>query len=93
VPDDDPLPLLVLADGPWAGALRTAPLPERVACTELVLGAELHAAAAARDAGRVEQVVAWARAHGWAHLPAVRQGAELLERVALAAARRVVLAS
>ena len=93
VPDDDPLPLLVLADGPWAGALRTAPLPERVACTEMVLGAELHAAATARDVGRVEHVVDRARAQGWAHLPSVCQGAELLGRVARAAARPVVLAS
>ncbi len=92
-PDADPLPLLRHADGGWATALRTRPLPERVACTELVLGAELRTAAARRDPAQVHVVVAWAAEHGWAHLPSVRQGAGLLARVARVAARPVSLAS
>ena len=92
-PDADPLPLLVLADGPWAAALRTRPLAERVACTELVLGAELRTAAARRDPARVHDVVAWAAAQGWAHLPSVAQGAALLRRVARVVAQPVTLAS
>ena len=81
------------ADGPWAAALRSLPLPERVACAELVLGAELRTAAARRDPARVHDVVAWAAAHGLAHLPSVHQGAALLRRVARAAAQPVTLAS
>ena len=77
-PDADPLPLLVHADGPWAAALRRRPLADRVACTELVVGAELRTAAARRDPAQVHDVVAWAAEHGWAHLPSVRQGAALL---------------
>ena len=92
-PDADPLPLLVLADGPWAAALRSRPLAERVACTELVLGAELRTAAARRDPARVHDVVAWAAAQGWAHLPSVAQGAALLRRVARVVAQPVTLAS
>ena len=83
----------MLADGPWAAALRTRPLAERVACTELVLGAELRTAAAQRDPARVHEVVAWAAAQGWAHLPSVAQGAALLRRVARVVAQPVTLAS
>jgi hypothetical protein len=92
-PDADPLPLLVLADGPWAEALRARTLAERVACTELVLGAELRTAAARRDPARVHDVVGWAAAQGWAHLPSVAQGAALLRRVARVVAQPVTLAS
>ena len=91
--DADPLPLLRHADGPWAAALRTRPLPERVACTELLVGAELGTAAARRDIAQVHVVVAWATEHGWAHLPSVRQAAALLSRVARVAAQPVSLAS
>lgn len=86
-PDADPLPLLVLADGPWADALRSGSPTRRAACTPLVLGAELRTAAAHRDPARVHLVVAWAAEHGWAHLPSVRQGAALLARVARACAQ------
>ncbi len=92
-PDADPLPLLRHADGPWLATLRTRPLPERVSCTELLLGAELRTAAARRDPAQVHVVVAWAAEHGWAHLPSVGQGAALLSRVARVAARPVSLAS
>ncbi len=91
--DADPLPLLRHADGPWAAALRTRPLPDRVACTELLVGAELRSAAARRDHAQVHVVVAWAAEHGWAHLPPVRQAAALLSRVARVAAQPVSLAS
>ena len=91
--DADPLPLLGLSDGPWAAALRSLPLPERVACAELVIGAELRTAAARRDPARVHDVVAWAAAQGLAHLPSVHQGAALLRRVARAAAQPATLAS
>ena len=91
-PDADPVPLVRLADGPWAEALRAAPLPERVACTELVLGAELRTAAARHDPARVHEVVTWAADRGWAHLASVRQGAALLSRVARAAAQPVTVA-
>lgn len=80
----DPLPVLGLADGPWADALRAAPPARRAACAPLVLGAELRTAAARRDPARVHDVVAWAAAHGWDRLPSVRQGATLLSRVARA---------
>jgi len=89
----DPLPLLGHADGPWVAALRSRPLADRVACTELLVGAELRTAAARRDPARVHLVVAWAAEHGWAHLPSVRQGASLLSRVARVAAEPVTLAS
>ena len=92
LPDADPVPLLVHADGPWADALRLQPLHERAECTELVLGAELRTAAGRRDPARVHEVVAWAADHGWAHLPSVRQGASLLSRVARVAAQPVTLA-
>ncbi len=82
----DPLPLLRLADGPWAERLRDAVPAVRAACTPLVLGAELRAAAARRDPARVHHVVAWAAEHGWAHLPSVQQGSALLTRAARAAA-------
>jgi hypothetical protein len=91
--DADPLPLLVHADGPWADGLRARRLPERVGCTELLVGAELRTAAARRDPARVHHVVAWAADHGWAHLPSVRQGAALLSRVARVATAPVTLAS
>jgi len=91
--DADPLPLVRHADGAWAAALRTRALPERVACTELVVGAELRTAAARRDPAQVRVVVAWAAEHGWAHLPSVHQGAALLARVARVAAQPVSLAS
>ncbi|MFL6169926.1 MAG: DUF6895 family protein [Ornithinibacter sp.] len=91
-PDADPLLILRHADGPWASALRSRPLPERVACTELLVGAELRTAAARRDPAQVHLVVAWAAEHGWAHLPSVRQGAALLSRVARVAAQPVSLA-
>ena len=91
--DADPLPLLVLADGPWAAALRARPAAERAGCTELVLGAELRTAAARRDPARVHEVVTWAAEHGWAHLPSVAQGAALLRRVARVVAQPVTLAS
>ena len=93
MPDADPLPLLGLADGPWADAPAGPPLAERVGCTPLVLGAELRTAAARRDPARVHDVVAWAAEHGWAHLPSVRQGAALLTRVARAAAQPATVAS
>ncbi len=92
-PDADPLPLLRHADGPWAAAMRSRPLPDRVACTELLVGAELRTAAARRDLAQVHVVVAWAAEHGWAHLPSVRQGAALLSRVARVVALPVSLAS
>ncbi len=91
--DADPLPLLRHADGPWAAALRTRPLPDRVACTALLVGAELRTAAARRDLAQVHLVVAWAAEHGWAHLPSVRQGAALLSRVARVATQPLSLAS
>jgi hypothetical protein len=91
--DADPLPLLRHADGPWAAALRGRPLPHRVACTELLVGAELRTAAARRDLAQVHVVVAWAAEHGWAHLASVRQGGALLARVARIAAQPVSLAS
>jgi hypothetical protein len=89
----DPLPLLQHADGPWAAALRRRPLAERVACTDLVLGAELRTAAARHDVAQVHHLVGWAAEHGWAHLPSVRQGAGLLSRVARVATQPVILAS
>ena len=92
-PDADPLPLIRHGDGPWVAALRTRPLLDRVACTELLVGAELRTAAARRDLAQVHVVVAWAAEHGWAHLPSVRQGAALLSRVARVAAQPVSLAS
>lgn len=92
-PDADPLPLLRHADGPWVVALRCRPLGDRIACTELLVGAELRTAAARRDPARVHLVVAWAAEHGWAHLPSVRQAAALLSRVARVAAEPVTLAS
>ncbi|HET6968005.1 MAG TPA: hypothetical protein VFI44_06990 [Ornithinibacter sp.] len=85
-PGADPLLLLVLADGPWADALRAAPPGRRAACTPLVVGAELRSAAARRDPVRVHHVVAWAADHGWDRLPSVQQGATLLTRVVRAAA-------
>ena len=85
MPDADPLVVLGLADGPWADALRHRPPAARVACTELVLGAELRTAAARRDPARVHDVVGWAAAQGWSHLGSVRQAAALLSRVARAA--------
>ena len=91
-PAADPLPLLRLADGPWADRLRNAAPSVRVACTPLVLGAELRTAAGHRDPARVHEVVAWAAEHGWAHLPSVRQGAALLTRVARAAAQPLTVA-
>ncbi len=91
--DADPLPLLRHADGPWAAALRGRPLPDRVACTELLVGAELRTAAARRDLAQMHVVVAWAAEHGWAHLASVRQGGALLARVARIAAQPVSLAS
>ena len=90
--DADPLHLLRHADGPWAAALRSRPLPDRVACTELLVGAELRTAAARRDPAQVHVVVTWAAEHGWAHLPSVRQGAALLSRLARVAAQPVSLA-
>ena len=91
-PTADPLPLVRLADGPWADRLRDAAPPVRAACTPLVLGAELRTAAGHRDPARVHDVVAWAAEHGWAHLPSVQQGAALLTRVARAAAEPVDVA-
>ncbi len=91
--DADPLPLLELADGPWADDLRARPLAQRTPCTPLVLGAELRTATARRDPARVHHVVAWAAAHDWAHLPSVRQGAALLSRLARATGERATLAS
>jgi hypothetical protein len=88
----DPLPLLRLADGPWAERLGDAVPAARAACTPLVLGAELRSAAGRRDPARVHHVVAWAAEHGWAHLPSVQQGAALLARVARAAAEPVDVA-
>ena len=85
--------LLGPADGPWADALRALPLAERMPCTPLVLGAELRTATARRDPARVRDLVAWAAAHDWAHLPSVRQGAALLSRVARATAQPASLAS
>jgi hypothetical protein len=89
----DPLPLLALADGPWADDLRALSGPRRAACTPLVLGAELRTAAAHRDPARVHDVVAWAADRGWSHLASVRQAAALLSRVARAAGHGAVLAS
>ncbi|HSO65931.1 MAG TPA: hypothetical protein VLQ78_12600 [Ornithinibacter sp.] len=89
----DPLPLLVLADGHWADALRAAPPARRAACAPLVLGAELRTAAARHDPARVHHLVAWAADHGWSHLPSVRQGATLLTRVVRAAAEPTVSAA
>ncbi|HYN67627.1 MAG TPA: hypothetical protein VES93_12120 [Ornithinibacter sp.] len=91
--DADPLPLLELADGPWADALRARPLAQRTPCTPLVLGAELRTATARRDPARVHHLVSWAAGHDWAHLPSVRQGAALLSRVARATAQPASLAS
>ena len=91
-PTADPLPLLRLADGPWADRLRDAAPSVRAACTPLVLGAELRTAAGHRDPARVHEVVAWAAEHGWSHLPSVQQGAALLTRVARAAAQPLTVA-
>ena len=65
----------------------------RAACAPLVLGAELRTAAAHGDPDRVHHVVAWAADHGWAHLPAVRQGAALLTAIARTSAEPATLAS
>ncbi|HEU5241602.1 MAG TPA: hypothetical protein VFU25_06290, partial [Ornithinibacter sp.] len=89
----DPLPVLRLADGPWAERLRDAVPAARAACAPLVLGAELRTAAAHRDPDRLHHVVAWAADHGWAHLPSVRQGAALLTASARASAEPATLAS
>ena len=91
--DADPVTLLGPADGAWADAMRALPLAERMPCTPLVLGAELRTATARRDPARVRDLVAWAAAHDWAHLPSVRQGAALLSRVARATAQPASLAS
>lgn len=90
-PAADPLPLLVLADGPWADALRAAPPDRRAACAPLVLGAELRAAAR-KDPARVHHVVAWAAEHGWDQLPSVRQGIALLSAAGHPAAAPAVVA-
>ena len=89
----DPLPVLRLADGPWAEQLRDAVPAARAACAPLVLGAELRTAAAHRDPDRLHHVVAWAADHGWAHLPSVRQGAALITAIARASAEPATLAS
>ena len=92
-PDADPLPLLVLADGPWADALRTPPARR---------AGGLHRAAARRRAAhrrRAARPGAGARRRGLGGRPRAgrtcrrsRQGAALLSRVARVVAQPVTLA-